>query len=56
MLKFMVISCFPLHQIINIECGNFMSSHLSPTDFDQTLHTETLNLANRYCVICYYNL
>jgi hypothetical protein len=43
MLKFMVISYFPLHRVINMEWGNFMSSHLPLTDFDQTLHAESLN-------------
>jgi hypothetical protein len=43
MHMFMAISCLPLYQVINMEWGNFKSSHLPLTEFDQTLDAERLN-------------
>jgi hypothetical protein len=37
------ISCFAFQQVINMEWGNFRSSHLPLTEFDQALDAESLN-------------
>lgn len=36
-------SAFVLSQVINMEWGNFRSSHLPLTEFDQALDAESLN-------------
>ena len=52
-MRVFIIS-LPFYQVINVEWGNFRSSHLPLTEFDVALDAESLNPGEQVLpLICY---
>lgn len=51
-----VLIRLPLYQVINMEWGNFRSSHLPLTEFDVALDAESLNPGEQVFPFIYYRL
>lgn len=51
-----VLIRLPLYQVINMEWGNFRSSHLPLTEFDVVLDAESLNPGEQVLPFIYYRI